>query len=112
MEQGNMTKETKAISFNTGLFERMQDMNWSWLERLREIRQIESDFGARLLAAKTPSEATTTCNEWMAKRLETVASEQQVFATAWLGLISDVIKSTSAVSGKASDEDHKTGPLM
>jgi hypothetical protein len=113
MEQGNMTKETKTISFfNIGLFERMRDMNRSWLERLREIRQIESDFGARLLAAKTPSEATTTCNEWMANRLETVASEQQVFATAWLGLISDVIKSTSAVSGKASDEDHKTGPLM
>ena len=105
-----MTKETKAISFNTGLFERMQDMNQSWLETLREIHQIESNFGARLLAAKTPSEATTICNEWMKKRLETVASDQQVFATAWLGLISDVIKSTSAVSGRAPDEDHKTGP--
>jgi hypothetical protein len=105
-----MTKETNTISFNTGLFDRMQDINQSWLERLREIRQIESKFGARLLAAKTPSEATTIYNEWMAKRLETVASEHQVFATAWIGLISDVIKSTPAVSGKASDEDHKPGP--
>jgi hypothetical protein len=106
-----MTNETKTISFfNTGLFERMQDMNRSWLERLREIRQIESDFGARLMAAKTPSEATTICNEWMTKRLETVASEQQVFATAWLGLISDVIKSTSGLSGKAFDEDHEARP--
>ena len=46
----------------------------------------------------------------MERRLAAVASEQQVFATAWLGLISDAIKSTSGVSGNARDEDHKTAP--
>lgn len=91
----NGTEATSFKSFNTGLFERMQDMNRSWLEKLREIRQIESDFGNRLLNAKSPSEATIVCNEWMGKRLEIVASEQQTFAAAWLGLVSDVIRSTS-----------------
>ncbi len=83
----------------------MQDMNRSWLERLRETRLIESQLGDRLLAAKNHSEATAICYEWMAKRIETVASEQQAFATAWLELISDVMKSTSAMSAKASGRE-------
>jgi hypothetical protein len=91
-----MIRET---SFNIGLFERMRDMHRSWLERLREIRQLESDFGTKLLTAKSPSEATIICNEWMAKRLETVANEQQTFATAWIGLISDVLRVRDAAAG-------------
>lgn len=87
-----------ATYFNSGLFERMQDMHRSWLERLREIRQIESDFGSRLLNAKNPPEAVLVCKEWMTKRLEIVAGEQQKFATDWVGLISEVATSTPAVS--------------
>jgi hypothetical protein len=86
-----------ARSRANNLFERMRDMHRSWLERLREIRQIESDFGARLLIAKSPSEATAICNEWMTKRLEIAVSEQQTFAAAWLGLISDATKATPAI---------------
>lgn len=77
--------------FNARLFDRMRRMNRSWLERLREIRQIESEFGARLLAASSPAEASSVCHEWMAQRLETVASEQQAFTTAWLGLVSEAM---------------------
>jgi hypothetical protein len=102
LEESNMTKKAETTTFNNGLFERMQDMNRSWLERLREIREIEADFGAKLLTAKSPSEATTICNEWMAKRLETVASEQQTFTTAWLELVWDATKLTSAMSIEAS----------
>ena len=79
-------------SFNAGLFDRMRIMSRSWIERLREVHQIEQDFGARLLAAKNPSDATIICHEWMAKRLETVASEQKAFTTEWLGLVSDTIE--------------------
>jgi len=81
-----MTEPAGFIGFNNTLFERMRDMHRSWLERLREIGQIESEFGTRLLTAKSPSEATAICNEWMTRRLETVACEQQAFAAAWLGL--------------------------
>jgi hypothetical protein len=88
----------------------MRDMHRSWLVKLREIRQIESEFGTRLLTAKSPSEATNICNEWMAKRLETVASEQQTFATGWLGLISDAIKSESTISAKEPDHDQIVAP--
>jgi hypothetical protein len=98
-----MAMKTETTDFNNGLFERMRGMNRSWLESLREIRLIESDFGSRLLTAKSPSEATTVCNEWMAKRLETVAREHQAFTTAWLALVSDVMKSRS--SAKSSEQD-------
>ena len=100
-----MTEPADFVRFNNRLFGRMREMHRSWLERLREIRQIESDFGTRLLTAKTPSEATAICNEWMEKRLETVTSEQQLFAAAWLGLISDVTRITPAISAGASGRD-------
>jgi hypothetical protein len=100
-----MTEPADFIGFNNHLFERMREMHRSWLERLREIRQLESDFGTRLLTAKTPSEATAICNEWMIKRLETVASEQQIFAAAWLGLISDATRITPATSASAPSHD-------
>jgi hypothetical protein len=77
-----MSQKSETTCFNVGLLERMQDMHRSWIERLREIRQIESDFGNRLLNAKNPSEATMVCTEWTARRLETVAGEQQMFAAA------------------------------
>jgi hypothetical protein len=93
-----MIKKQENTDFNNSLFERMQDMNRSWIAGLREIRQIESDFGSRLLSAKSSTEAATICHQWMAKRLETVASEQKVFTTAWLALIADAMKSASEMS--------------
>jgi hypothetical protein len=100
-----MTAPADFIGFNNNLFERMRDMHRLWLERLREIRQIETEFGTRLLIAKSPSEATAICNEWMTKRLEIVACEQQAFAAAWLGLISDATKATPALSAGAPGHD-------
>jgi hypothetical protein len=92
-----MTAKAETTGFNDRLFERMQEMNRIWIERLREIRQIESDFGNRLLRAESSSEAATICHEWMAKRLEAVACEQKVFTTAWLALISDTMRLTRSV---------------
>jgi hypothetical protein len=42
----------------------------------------------------------------MTKRLEAVASEQQLFATAWFGLISDATRMTPAISGAWHGVDH------
>ena len=52
-----MTEPADLMGFNNKLFERMGDMHRSWLERLRDIRQIEAEFGTRLLTAKNASEA-------------------------------------------------------
>jgi hypothetical protein len=101
-----MSEPPETTYSNAELFKRMQDMHRSWIERLREIRQIESDFGNRLLNAKNPMEATIVCTEWMARRLETVASEQQTFATAWLGLISNAVKSARSAATESPESSH------
>jgi hypothetical protein len=101
-----MSLTPKTTYSNAELFERMQDMHRSWIERLREIRQIETDFGSRLLNAKNPTEATMVCTEWMARRLETVAGEQQTFATAWLGLISNAVKSARPAATESPESSH------
>jgi hypothetical protein len=101
-----MSQTPQSTYSNAELFERMQDMHRSWIERLREIRQIESDFGSRLLNAKNPTEATMVCTEWMARRLETVASEQQTFATAWFGLISNAVKLARPAATESPESSH------
>ena len=109
MEEDNKTRRTEAKSFNGHLFEQMRDMHREWLERLQEIRQLESDFGTRLMIANSPSGAASVCREWMARHVETIAHEQKTFANAWLRLIVDVMGSAPAVSAKISERDHKNG---
>jgi hypothetical protein len=95
------TAMATVTTFSSSVFKHMDEMGQAWLERVREFRQIESDFGARLLTAKNTSEAITTCNEWMVKRLMALASEQQIVAAAWFGLISDAIKTATISRGQA-----------
>ena len=90
-----MTEKPKPSSFNNSLFERMREMNRSWLESLREIHQIELIFESRLLAARSQAEAADICGEWMKQRLDAVAVEQRRFTAAWLEVVSDVMKSAS-----------------
>jgi hypothetical protein len=88
MEERGVTKEAELShgeSVNIALFERMRSMHRAWLCTLRKVRAIESECGMRLLAAKSPSEATNICSEWMAKRAQVVASEHQAFADAYGG---------------------------
>ena len=59
----DMSQTPETTYSNAELFKRMQDMHRSWIERLREIRQIESDFGNRLLNARNPTEVTMVCAE-------------------------------------------------
>ena len=100
-----MTEPADLMGFNNKLFERMRDIHRSWPERLREIRQIEAEFGARLLTAKNASEATAICDEWMTKRLETIANEQQILAAGWLGLVSEATRIVPATSTRAPGHD-------
>src|ERR1700677_2003686 len=100
-ENCSMTAEADTAdfrTFNNGLFERMREMNRSRLERLRDIHRVDADFSSKLMFARSPSEATAVCSEWMAKRLEAVRSEQQSFANAWLGLISDAVSHPASVA--------------
>ena len=45
-------------------------MNRAWLQMLQELKQAESEFAGRLLAAETPSKAVSIYYEWVAMQLE------------------------------------------
>lgn len=49
----------------------------------KRFRHLESDFGMKLMTAKTPFEAASICDEWMAKHVEIIAHEQKTFTNAW-----------------------------
>lgn len=103
-----MSNPDEQKEFSSTLFAKMQDVNRSWLERLRAIRDLETEYGTRLMSAKSPSEATTICNEWMAKRLEAVGNEHNAFTVAWLDLVSNTIK--SAISGGSAKHTPDKNP--
>jgi hypothetical protein len=101
----NAKPETSySMPFNKSLFERMQTMNRSRLDRLREIHRVEAEFGGQLLSARSPSEATTICGRWMATRLQTAADEHHAFAAAWLDLISDLVKNPTDIDDLAETD--------
>ena len=82
-----------GVPFNTRLFERMRAMHQAWLRNAQEIRQLELDHGAKLMSARTPSEAASFCNEWMVKRMTIVLREQEMFANSWVWLLADITES-------------------
>ena len=93
-----MSSDRETSKLRNTLFNHMQDMHRTWLERLRDIRKVESEFGSRLLGAAGPLEAMTICNMWMAARLKAVGAEHNAFTAAWLDLVSDTIRSIPACS--------------
>jgi len=92
MNQGQ-ARTNGSVLFNTRLFERMRAMHQAWLGHAQEIRQLELDYGAKLMSARTPSEAASFCNEWMVKRMTIVLREQEMFANSWVWLLADITDS-------------------
>jgi hypothetical protein len=112
MSQTSSTKTTTASDGDKStisddrkhLFDRIGDINRSWLDRMREMRGLEAEFSAKLFASKGPEEAMAVCNQWMAKRLEILGTEQQMFAKSWVDIVSllgDATKATFQRGGKA-----------
>lgn len=105
MDASDQGERAHTMTFNAHLFEQMRGMHRTWLEKLREIRDLELDYGSRLMAAKNPSEAINFCSEWMVKRMAIVAHEQRMFASSWARLLSDMMGRRSAVSARISERD-------
>jgi len=85
------------------LFERVEQINRAWLDSMREMRRAEAEFSVRLFACSGPDDALVLCNQWMAKRLEILAAEQQLFARSWADIVSLLSKATSVGDRKRKD---------
>jgi len=89
VDKSHMSDERKR------LFERVEQINRAWLESMREMRRAEAEFSVRLFACQSPSDALVLCHQWMAKRLEILGSEQQLFARSWGELVALLSKAES-----------------
>jgi hypothetical protein len=103
MNACDLGERAHTMKLNAHLFEQMRGMHRAWLEKLREIRDLELDYGSRIMAAKNSSEAVSFCSEWMVKRMAIVAHEQRMFASSWARLLADMRQ--SAVSAGISKRD-------
>jgi len=90
--------------FNADLFGRMRIMNREWLRNAQEIRQLEVDYGAKLMSARTAPQAASFCNEWIAKRMAIVVREQEMVANCWVWLLADMSEQPLAACSKPPDE--------
>jgi hypothetical protein len=59
----------------------------AWMERLKEMQAVETEFTRELLATRDPSAALKVCNRWMAKRLELLTSDSKAFTGFWMDLV-------------------------
>ena len=87
------------------LFERVEQINRAWLESMREMRRTEAEFSVRLFSCGTPADALVLCNRWMAKRLEILGAEQQMFAKSWAELVALLEKSTAPSDRRKKSHD-------
>jgi len=87
------------------LFERVEQINRAWLDSMREMRRTEAEFSVRLFSCGSPADALVLCNRWMAKRLEILGAEQQMFAKSWAELVALLEKSTAPSDRKKRPHD-------
>ena len=79
----------ELVAMQTELFEKFQEMNRNWFERLQSEAALASEFTNRLTAARSIPETTTVCQDWAKRRMEMSAEDakrlmadgQKVFQT-------------------------------
>jgi hypothetical protein len=60
----------ELVKVQTELFEKVQEANQSWLDRMQTEASLASEFGAKLTAARSIPETVTACQEWTSRRTE------------------------------------------
>jgi hypothetical protein len=65
----------ELIAMQTELFEKLQEMNRNWIERMQSEAALASEFATRLTAARSIPETTTVCQDWAKRRMEMSAED-------------------------------------
>ena len=71
------------VKVQTGLFEKLQESNKRWLDRLQSEANIASDFASTLATAHSIPDVMSACQEWSNRRLVMMAEDgKHLFADA------------------------------
>lgn len=54
-------------------------VNRHWLERMQAEASLASEFASKFSAARSPSDAMTTCQEWTSRQFEMIAEDSKHF---------------------------------
>jgi hypothetical protein len=89
-------KRIKALAeMQTELFEKLQEANRSWLDRMQVEASLVSEFGTKLTGAHSIPETIATCQEWASRRMEMatedarhVLADTQTFTETGVRLLS------------------------
>jgi hypothetical protein len=101
MDEGSDARRAH-IGCKTRLFDRMRGMHRAWIEKAQEIRDLEQNYGSKLMAAKSPAHAASLCNESMPSAWRS-SHEQEMFANSWLWLPADMIEAPTSAPAKVSE---------
>lgn len=63
------------INAQTELFEKLQESNKHWSERMQSEAKLASDLASKLTSARSIPDAMTACQEWSGRRFEMMTED-------------------------------------
>jgi hypothetical protein len=63
------------VNAQTELFDRLQDTNRRWLDRMQAEANLASEFATKLTSARSIPDAMTACRDWASRRFELMAED-------------------------------------
>lgn len=84
------------------LSEQVKFGHQAWMERLREMQDVEAEYTKELLAARDPNEALKIGNRWIAKPLALLTADSKAFTGFWIDLVMTAAGGTQPRDGGAA----------
>jgi len=63
------------VNAQTELYDRLQDTNRQWLDRVQTEANLASEFATKLTAARSIPDAMKACQDWTSRRIELMAED-------------------------------------
>jgi hypothetical protein len=63
------------VKAQTELFDRLQDTNRRWLDRVQTEANLASEFATKLTAARSIPDAMIACRDWASRRFKLMAED-------------------------------------
>ncbi len=63
------------VNAQTELWDKLQETNRQWVERMQSDANMASEFASKLTAARSIPDAMTACQEWTSRRFEMMAED-------------------------------------
>ena len=73
--KGAMDRFAECAKAQTELYEKFQETNKQWLDRVQAEAKLASEFVSKLSSARSIPDAMIVCQEWGTRRFEMIAED-------------------------------------